>query len=85
MSNKIQKLGNVLNDRMQKAITGRATVTVELGVINSNASLTTDGIPAEIPKGDYFMPQGTELQPGDRVLVAWCGMTPVITAVVVQS
>lgn len=85
MSNKIQKLGNVLNERMQKAITGRATLTVELGVIHSNASLTTDGIPAEIPKGDYFMPQGAELQPGDRVLVAWCGMTPVITAVVVQS
>lgn len=85
MNNNIQRLGRILADRMVLTSNAAVPLTVELGVINDNLTLTTDSIPAEIPKGDYMKPKGQSLNAGDRVLVVWCQNEPVIAAVVVSS
>lgn len=56
MSNSnIQKLGNTLAGRMQRTAHAAVPTTLELGTINQNMSLTTDGLRSEIPKGDYMV------------------------------
>ena len=55
MTSNIQKLGNTLNARMQKVSGAAVPTTVELGTINANLSLTTDGLRSPIPKGSYMV------------------------------
>lgn len=100
MSSNIQRLGNILAGRMKKTANAAVPTTLELGTIGSGLSLTTDGLQALIPKGEYMVnlmlttPDGTSeplpdnfrgLKNGDRVLVAWCGNEPVVIAIVVSS
>ena len=129
MSNNMQRLGNLLSNQMKKTSSAAVPTTLELGVINSNLSLTPDSLQAAIPKGDYMVnlmltgsrntseeshshSDGTHggheagngahthsggthshelpsafrgLQAGDRVLIAWCGVEPVVIAIVTSS
>lgn len=128
MSKNSQRLGATLSNRMKRTADGAVPTTIELGVVNSNLSITTDSLQAAIPKGDYMVnlmltggittsveshthSGGTHsqysgsgshthndgehshqlpgtfrgLQPGDRVLVAWCGTEPVVIAIVTSS
>ena len=55
MSNNVQRLGETLSNRMKKTANGAVPVAIELGTINSNMSLTTDSLQANIPKGDYLV------------------------------
>lgn len=55
MSSNIQRLGETLANRMKKTSSAAVPTTVELGTINSNMSLTTDGLMSVIPKGDYMV------------------------------
>ena len=55
MSNNMQRYAATLANRM-KATAGAATrVTTELGIVNSNLSITTDVLKVTIPKGDYMV------------------------------
>ena len=85
MSSNVQRLGEILSSRMLKTSNAAIPTTIELGIINSNLSLTTDSIPAEIPKEDYLKSEETDLKSGDRVLVAWCGNDPVVIAPVIDG
>lgn len=51
----MQKLGKVLSDRMKQTSNAAVPTTIELGIINSNLSLTPDSLQAAIPKGDYMV------------------------------
>ena len=53
--NNMQRLGNVLSARMKKTSAAAVPMTLELGTINGNLSLTTDSLPTPIPKGDYMI------------------------------
>lgn len=55
MSKNMQRLGATLSNRMKKTAKGAAPTTIELGVVNSNLSITTDSLQAAIPKGDYMV------------------------------
>ena len=55
MSGNVQKLGNILSDRMKKTASSAVPTTLELGIINGNLSLTTDSLKTAIPKGDYMV------------------------------
>lgn len=54
MSN-IQKLGDVLADRMKKSANAAVPTTLELGTIGSGLSLTTDSIKTPIPPSQYMV------------------------------
>lgn len=119
-SSNIQKLGDTLTGRMQKTARAAVPMTLEMGTINENLSLSTDSLRDQIPRGDYMVAlhlaagsyrTSTEththsgsnhshndgahshdlpgafrgIQPGDRVLVAWCGNDPVIISIIVSS
>lgn len=58
MSNNIQRLGETLAKRMKRTASASSPTTMELGTINSNLSLTTDGLQAQIPKGAYMIALG---------------------------
>ena len=85
MSSNIQRLGDTLSNRMKKTANSAVPTTLELGNIRGNLSLTTDSLPAMIPKGQYMVNRALDVAPGDRVLVAWCGNEPVVIAVVGSS
>lgn len=55
MSKNSQRLGATLARRMKKTADGAVPTTIELGVVNSNLSITTDSLMAAIPKGDYMV------------------------------
>lgn len=55
MSGNMQKLGNILSDRMKKTASGAVPTMLELGIINGNMSLTTDSLKSAIPKGEYMV------------------------------
>ena len=55
MSKNTQRLGATLSNRMKKTANGAVTNTIELGVVNSNLSITMDSLQAAIPKGDYMV------------------------------
>lgn len=78
MSNNIQRLGESLSKRMIKTANAAVGIYTELATIGTGLTLTPDSIQAAIPQGDYLITAGQKLQPGDRVLVAWCGNKPVI-------
>ena len=89
MSTNMQRLGATLSNRMKRTANGAVKTTIELGVVNSNLSITTDSLQDPIPKGDYMvnsmMTGSRAISKGDRVLVAWCGNEPVVIAIVVSS
>lgn len=76
--NNIQRLGDTLSQRMAKAAKAAVGVYTDLGTINYNNSLTPDSLNVPIPQGDYLIAAGASPQPGDRVLIAWCGNEPVV-------
>lgn len=55
MSSNMQRLGNMLSDRMKKTAGAYKTTALELGTINSNLSLTIDSLSGTVPKGDYMV------------------------------
>ena len=55
MSTNMQRLGSTLSNRMKKTADGAVPTTMELGVVNSNLSITTDSLQDPIPKGDYMV------------------------------
>lgn len=55
MSKNMQRLGATLSNRMKRTADGAVPTTVELGIVNSNLSITTDSLQAAIPKGDYMV------------------------------
>lgn len=55
MSKNMQRFGATLSNRMKKTANGAVTTTIELGVVNSNLSITMDSLQAAIPKGDYMV------------------------------
>lgn len=54
MDNK-EKLGRVLDKRMKRTSSSAVGITAELGIINSNMSLTSDSLGSPIPKGQYMI------------------------------
>lgn len=78
MSNNIQRLGNILADRMLKTAEAATITATELGTIQDNLSLNPDSLQADIPQGDYMIQAGQKIRPGDRVTVAWCGNEVVV-------
>jgi hypothetical protein len=55
MGNNTQKLGAALASRMKKTAGAAVPVTVELGTINKNLSLSVDSLKTPIPKGGYMI------------------------------
>lgn len=51
--NNLQRLSLTLDGRMKQTSSAAVPTTIELGTINANLSLTTDGLRVPIPKGDY--------------------------------
>ena len=78
MSNNIQRLGNVLAERMIKTANAAVPISAELGTINENMSLRPDSLQADIPQGDYLIQAGQKIRAGDRVLIIWAENEPTI-------
>lgn len=55
MSKNSQRLGATLSNRMKRTADGAVPTTVELGVVNSNLSISVDSLMDAIPKGDYMV------------------------------
>lgn len=55
MSSNIQRLGETIAGRMKRTAKDMVPTSIELGIINSNLSLTTDSLKTQIPKGDYMV------------------------------
>lgn len=51
----MQRLGATLSNRMKRTAAGAVPTAIDLGVVNSNLSITTDSLQAAIPKGDYMV------------------------------
>ena len=55
MGNNMNRLGDVLAGRMQRTARANMQTTLELGRINNDMSLTTDGLNGSISKDDYMV------------------------------
>lgn len=55
MSSNIQRLGNTLTSRMAQQAKAAIPVTVELGIINGDMSLTVDSLAGKIRPSDYMV------------------------------
>ena len=55
MGKNMNRLGDVIANRMNRAARANTSVTLELGTINSDLSLTTDGLNGRISKSDYLV------------------------------
>lgn len=55
MKKNTQRLGRILADRMKRSSKASIPVTVELGTINKNLSLSVDSLNTPIPKGAYMI------------------------------
>ena len=55
MISEMEKLGNTLNDRMNKVFSGRSSIVAELGTITSDGGLKVPSLSNTIPKGDYLI------------------------------
>lgn len=55
MSSYVEKLGNTLTDRMKSSVQASVQISVELGTINANLSLSVDSLKTPIPKGEYMV------------------------------
>ena len=51
----IEKLGYMLGEEMRRTAKGQSGVCLELGVINSDLSLSVSSLKNSIPKGDYMI------------------------------
>ncbi len=97
MGNNTRRLGSILIDRMQKTAKRNTPTSLELGTINSDMSLSVDGLSNTISPRDYMvdirltnsdnsLPSAfRKIRPGDRVLVAWVGYEPIIVSIVVAG
>ena len=55
MGKNMNRLGDILAGRMIQAARANTSVTLELGTINSDLSLTTDGLSGRISRSDYLV------------------------------
>lgn len=55
MGSNINRLGNVLASRMNNTAKANVPTTLELGIINSDMSLTTDGLSGRISPSEYMV------------------------------
>lgn len=55
MGNNMKRLGEVLAGRMQKTAKSNTQTTLELGTINSDLSLSVDGLSGRIARIDYMV------------------------------
>ena len=55
MNSNIERLGNTLSQRMKATSRAAVPTTIELGTVNANMSISTDGLMGTIPKGDYMV------------------------------
>lgn len=55
MSKNTQRLSAALSNRMKRTTAAAVPTTLDLGIVNSNLSITTDSLQAAIPKGDYMV------------------------------
>lgn len=83
----VEAFGNMMANQMRRVAAASVTTAVELGVINSDFSITPDSLGEPIPKGEYMidvrlLAEASSIQSGSRVLIAWCGREPVVVAVV---
>lgn len=99
MSNAIEDLGKDMVAQMKQVIMRNSGVTVELGTIGGNMSLSVTSLKNAIPKGDYMvslhLTQASHtinlpaklrgIQVGDRVVVLWVGTEPIVVDIVVSS
>ena len=77
----IEKLGQTLNKRIHAVFDAKEGLKPEIGSITDNLGLQVQAVKNTIPKEDYLVEAQTSLKPGDRVLTVWCGMEPIIVAV----
>lgn len=55
MQSNIQKLGAAMASRMKQTSKAAVPVSLELGTINGNLSLSVDSLGTPIPKGEYMV------------------------------
>lgn len=55
MGENVKRLGNTLSGRMQKTAKANTPMTLELGTINTDLSLTTDSLRGSISAKDYMV------------------------------
>ena len=55
MSNPIEDLGKIMDERMKSTVRGNTGIVAELGIININMSLSVSSLGNAIPKGDYMI------------------------------
>ena len=55
MGKNMQRLGNVLADRMNRTAQANSTLPLELGTINGDGSLKTDSLTGNISPADYMV------------------------------
>lgn len=53
--NNMERLGTTFSDRMKATAAAAFKLTMELGTINTNLSLSTDSLKRAIPKGAYMV------------------------------
>lgn len=56
MSTSIEDLGKLMGDQMKNVFEKNKGITVELGTINEDMSLSVGSLANAIPKGDYMLP-----------------------------
>lgn len=79
--NEIEKLGQTINNRIFKVLNANAELPPEIGSITDNLGLSVKSVKNTIGREDYLVEAQANLKSGDRVLAVWCGMEPVIVAV----
>lgn len=55
MSKNMQRFSATLTNRMKRQTAAAVPTSIDLGIVNSNLSITTDSLQAAIPKGDYMV------------------------------
>lgn len=55
MSSQIEELGKLMKSQMNNVFNANRGITVELGTINKNMSLSVASLGNAIPKGDYMI------------------------------
>ena len=51
----VEELGKLMNEQMKSIALGNKGITVELGKIGANMSLSTDSLSNAIPRGEYMI------------------------------
>lgn len=54
-SKNVQRLGNALTSQMKQTAGAAVPTTLELGTVNGDLSISTDGLSTVIPKGSYMV------------------------------